>query len=263
MTLFMRLAQLMRDTPSLSSVDLYETDLTRIAVLLLDFMDGIAVSDTWRAGLVVNCGVEQVLFARDRIERFLPFIRIARVIPESEEAGGSTALDGLDFLISFDPIETALPVAVISSAITELDRRHINDTILTIAQHRAQGDRPVDDDLPARELPQMEGESLRDALHRALTAESLWAGTDEEFRKIFEMCSFTCGSTLILTYFSHEAGRTGSALFSIDAQIPFRRTRLTHAAVLAVSTSDERALGALSQTFRRKLATAGLAPAEL
>lgn len=159
MTLFMRLAQLMRDTPSLSSVDLYETDLTRIAMLLLDFMDGIAVSDTWRAGLVVNCGVEQVLFARDRIERFLPFIRIARVIPESEEAGGSTALDGLDFLISFDPIETALPVAVISSAITELDRRHINDTILTIAQHRAQGDRPVDDDLPARELPQMEGES--------------------------------------------------------------------------------------------------------
>ncbi|MFR4803211.1 MAG: hypothetical protein ACLT98_07795 [Eggerthellaceae bacterium] len=49
MTLFMRLAQLMRDTPSLSSVDLYETDLTRIAMLLLDFMDGIAVSDTWRA----------------------------------------------------------------------------------------------------------------------------------------------------------------------------------------------------------------------
>ena len=263
MTLFMRLAQLMRDTPSLSSVDLYETDLTRIAMLLLDFMDGIAVSDTWRAGLVVNCGVEQVLFARDRIERFLPFIRIARVIPESEEAGGSTALDGLDFLISFDPIETALPVAVISSAITELDRRHINDTILTIAQHRAQGDRPVDDDLPARELPQMEGESLRDALRRALTKENLWAGTVEEFHKIFEMCSFTCGSTLILTYFSHEAGRTGSTLFSIDAQIPFRRTRLTHAAVLAVSTSDERALGALSQTFRRKLATAGLAPAEL
>ena len=109
----------------------------------------------------------------------------------------------------------------------------------------------------------MEGESLRDALRRALTAESLWAGTDEEFRKIFEMCSFTCGTTLILTYFSHEAGRTGSALFSIDAQIPFRRTRLTHAAVLAVSTSDERALGALSQTFRRKLAAAGLAPAEL
>ena len=103
MTLFMRLAQLMRDTPSLSSVDLYETDLTRIAMLLLDFMDGIAVSDTWRAGLVVNCGVEQVLFARDRIERFLPFIRIARVIPESEEAGGSTALDGLHFSIFIRP----------------------------------------------------------------------------------------------------------------------------------------------------------------
>ena len=89
MTLFMRLAQLMRDTPSLSSVDLYETDLTRIAMLLLDFMDGIAVSDTWRAGLVVNCGVEQVLFARDRIERLLPFIRIARVIPKARRRVGA------------------------------------------------------------------------------------------------------------------------------------------------------------------------------
>lgn len=263
MTLFMRLAQIMRDTPSLSQVDLYETDLTRVAMLLLDSMDGIAVSDTWRAGLVVNCGIEQVLFARDRIERFLPFIRIARVIPESEQADGSASMDGLDFLISFDPIETSLPVAVISSAITERDRRYINDTILAIAQHRAQGEAPVDDDLPLRELPQADGESLRDALRRALAREGMWGGTADEFRKIFEMCSFTCGSTLILTYFSHEAARTASALYAIDAQIPFRRTRLTHAAVLAVSTSDERALGVLSQTFRRKLVAAGLAPSEL
>lgn len=262
MTLFMRLVQIMRDTPSLAQVDLYETDLTRIAMLLLDFMDGLAMSDTWRAGLVVNCGIEQVLFARDRIERFLPFIRIARVIPESEQADGSASLDGLDFLISFDPIETTLPVAVISSAITERDRRYINDTILTIAQHRAQGDGPVDDP-PVRELPQTEEESLRDALHRALTHERMWEGTDEEFLKIFETCSFICGDTLILTYFSHEAGRSASRLYAIDTQIPFRRTRLTHAAVLAVSTSDERALGALSQAFRRKLVADGLAPREL
>lgn len=77
------------------------------------------------------------------------------------------------------------------------------------------------------------------------------------------MCSFTCGSTFILTYFSHEANRTGSLICDIDAQIPFRRTRLTHAAVLAVSTADERALGALSQTFRRQLVSMGLAPSEL
>ena len=262
MTLFMRLAQIMRDTPSLEQVDLFETDLTRITMLLLDFMDGIAVSDTWRAGLVVNCGVEQVLFARDRIERFLPFIRIARVIPESEQADGSASLDGLDFLISFDPIETNLPVAVISSAITERDRRYINDTILAIASHRTQGDPPAIDETGIEDLPREEGETLQRSLLRALTDEHLWAGSEEEFAKIFEMCSFTCGSTLILTYFSHEAARTGSALYRIDAQIPFRRTRLTHAAVLAVSPLDERALGALSQTFRRQLVTSGLAPSE-
>lgn len=263
MTLFMRLTQIMRDTPSLSQIDLFETDLTRIAMLLLDFMDGIAVSDTWRAGLVVNCGVEQVLFARDRIERFLPFIRIARVIPESEQADGSASLDGLDFLVSFDPIETSLPVAVISSAITERDRRYINDTILAIASHRMQGDAPAIDETGIKDLPRKDDETLQQSLLRALTDEHMWTGSGEEFAKIFEMCSFTCGSTFILTYFSHEAAQTGSMVYRIDAQIPFRRTRLTHAAVLAVSTSDERALGALSQTFRRQLVTGGLAPSEL
>lgn len=263
MTLFMRLAQIMRDIQPLAQIDLYETDFTRIAMLMLDYMDGIAISDTWRAGLVVNCGVEQVLFARDRIERFLPFMRIARVIPESEQADGSAPLDGLDFLISFDPIETSLPVAVISSAITERDRRYINDTILSIAQHRSEGEGTVDDDLPTLELPQTEGESLRDALCRELTRENMWGGTRDEFRKVFEICSFTCDSTLILTYFSHEAGRTASRLYAIDTQIPFRRVRLTHAAVLAVSLSDERVLGALTQTFRRRLVAAGLAPREM
>lgn len=263
MTLFMRLVQIIRDTQTLSRLDLFETDLTRITMLLLDFMDGIAVSDAWRAGLVVNCGVEQVLFARDRIERFLPFIRIARVIPESEESGGVTSLDDLDFLISFDPIETTLPVAVISSAITERDRRYIDDTILAIAHHRAQGERPVDGDLPERTLPQEPDEPLNDALLRALTERKMWQGTEEEFRKVFEMCSFTCNSTLIMTYFSHEVECTGSVLFAIDTQIPFQRTRLTHAAVLAVSPDDERALGALSHTFRRKLTAAGLVPDEL
>lgn len=263
MTLFMRLAQVMRDTPSLAKVNLFETDFTRIAMLLLDFMDGIAVSDAWRAGLVVNCGVEQVFFARDRIERFLPFIRIARVIPESEQADGSAPLDGLDLLISFDPIETDLPTAVISSAITEQDRRHINDAVLAIASHRMKGEAPAIEEPCVKKLPRNEGESLKHALHRELTGERMWSGSEEEFSKIFEMCSFTCGSTFILTYFSHEANRTGSLICDIDAQIPFRRTRLTHAAVLAVSTADERALGALSQTFRRQLVSMGLAPSEL
>lgn len=262
LTLFMRLAQMLRDTPTLARLDLFETDFTRITMLLLDFMDGIAVSDTWRAGLVVNCGVEQVIFARDRIERLLPFVRIARVIPESEQVDGSASLDGLDFLISFDPIETNMPVAVITSAITERDRRYINDTILTISQRRTQSTQPVAHEEPIPVLPCKEGESLPQALLGELKRTKMWGGNDDEFAKVFEMCSFTCGSTLIMTYFSHEATQTGSLLYTIDAQIPFRRTRLTHAAVLAVSSADERALASLAQTFRRKLIAAGLAPSE-
>ena len=234
-TLFMRLAQLMRDTPSLSSVDLYETDHAhRHAVARFHgrHRGERHLARRPRGELRRRAGA-----VRARPHRALPAIHPHRPCDSRKRRGRWEHRARRTGLPHFNrrPIETALPVAVISSAITELDRRYINDTILAIAQHRAQGDGPVDDDLPVRELPRWRA-NRSDALHRALTAESLWAGTDEEFRKIFEMCSLTCAPRLS-SRISLQGGTHGSALFSIDAQIPFRRTRLTHAAVLAASTS--------------------------
>lgn len=263
MTLFMRLAQIVRDTPSLAELDLFETDLTRIAMLLLDYMENITVSGTWRAGLVANCGVEQIFFARDRIERMLPFIKIARVIPESNYIDGTISTNGLDLLLSFEPVESTLPVAVISSAITERDRRYINRTITGISSTRAKDEIVLDETLTACPLNLVEAEGLETALLHALTDEGIWQGSAKEFTRVFEMCSFTCKNTLILTVFSHEIARTSTLLYSVDTQIPFMRARLKYVAVLAVSPADERVLGALSQTFRRQLVAGGLAPSEL
>lgn len=260
MTPFMRICQIIRDTPSLAAIALYETDCTRIAMLLLNFMDGLASNDAWRVGIVANCGVEQVFFARDRIERLMPFARVVRVIPEHEQVGGGRALEGLDFLVSFDPIESTLPVAVISSAITETDRRHINDTILSISQQRSQGEAAILDSLTSRNLTCSDYESLIAALQQALVEDGLWRGDEDEFRPYFEMSAFACGSTLIFTLFSHEVAQTGSMIYQVDAQAPFRSTRVRNVAVLAVSPADERILGAVSTAFRHQLDAKGLVP---
>lgn len=263
MTTFMRICQIIRDTPSLAELSLYETDCTRVAMLLLNFMDDLSVSDAWRVGLVANCGVEQVFFARDRIERLLPFTRVVRVIPEQEQMEGGRALDGLDFLVSFDPIESTLPVALISNAITEEDRRHINDTILSISQQRAQGEATALDSLTSRELDCNDFESFIVALRLALIEDGLWRGAEEEFRSCFEMATFMCGPTLIFTLFSHEIAQTGSMIYEVDVQVPFWSTRVRHVAVLTVSPTDERILGAVSTTFRRQLVSKGLVPNKL
>ena len=55
-------------------------------MLLLSYMDGLSPHDQWRVGLVVNCGIEQVFYARDRLERLIPRMRVARVLTETEVA---------------------------------------------------------------------------------------------------------------------------------------------------------------------------------
>lgn len=165
--------------------------------------------------------------------------------------------------MSFDPIESTLPVAIISNAITEEDRRHINDTILSISQQRAQGEATALDSLTSRELDCNDFESFIVALRLALIEDGLWRGAEEEFRSCFEMATFMCGPTLIFTLFSHEIAQTGSMIYEVDVQVPFWSTRVRHVAVLTVSPTDERILGAVSTTFRRQLVSKGLVPNKL
>ncbi|MFR4803210.1 MAG: hypothetical protein ACLT98_07790 [Eggerthellaceae bacterium] len=175
---------------------------------------------------MVNCGVEQVLFARPH--RALPAIHPHRPRdPESEEAVGEHHTRRWT---SFHSTQSKRPCPSRSSRARSPSSTvaAINGTILTIARHRA-GRRAVDDDLPARELPQMEGD--RSAMPCVLHFPGRICGRAPSGSSTrLEMCSFTCGSTH-LTYFSHEAG-VGVRLFSIDAQFlppdaahPCRRAR--------------------------------------
>ena len=154
MTSFMRLSEVLRDAPDLSGLNLYQTDVTRLAMLLLSYMDGLSSHDQWRVGLVVNCGIEQVFYARDRLERLIPCMRIVRVLTETEvaEIESEPKHGSLDFLVSFDAIKTTLPLRVLSNAIDDADRSRIELLLLKLGCPHGLDDAPLAGGLPEREL---------------------------------------------------------------------------------------------------------------
>lgn len=260
MASYLRLMEVVRDAPGLSGLSFYETDYTRIAMLLMGYMDGMAAHDTWHVGLVVNCGIEQVFYARDRIERLIPCTRIARVLTEDEllaDASGTLKRD-LDFLVSFDPLETDMPLAVISNAIDESDRLRINAVIMQLGCPGQHGKPPIAESFPTRSLELAPPRTLRRELHRALVDDGLWKSPLSSFSAVLEMSSFRLDDWMVLAVFSNDVRASGARRYEVDASMGFTGKRLRHILVLAVARRDERALTPMVQAFRRMAEEAGL-----
>ncbi len=263
MPAYMRLSKTVLDSPDLANLGLYETDNTRIAMLLLSYMDNVSKQDLWSAGLVVNCGIEQVFYARDRIERLVPCLHIARVLTDQEAAASDAgALTGLDFLISFDPVKTSKPLATIGTAVSERDRATIDALIMSLAvrESGANGlnESGLLESLETYRLDITRPRELTRALHALLVEQSLLACPLDRFPRLLETCSFTIGSWLVFTVAAHDVARTAAALIDVDTSIGFIGRKLTRIAVLTVADKDERLLGPITKRFKELAAAAGL-----
>ena len=261
MASFMRLGEVLRDEPALHGISLYQTDVTRLGMLLLSYMDGISSHDQWHVGLVVNCGIEQVFYARDRLERLIPSVRITRVLTDREAVGpdAQSALAGLDFLVSFDPVKSSLPLCVISNAIDENDRSRIEALIMRIGfpQDRLD-DALLFGRLDEHELDVRHARMLHCMLHAALVDEGLWQGPLSEFSTVLEMHSFTRGPWMLLTVHSDDVARTGAVHYHVDTRAGFTGDRLQHILVLCVERGDERILASATERFKLLAIEAGL-----
>ena len=261
MASFMRLGEVLRDVPALRELNLYQTDVTRLGMLLLSYMDGISSHDQWHVGLVVNCGIEQVFYARDRLERLIPSVRITRVLTDREAVGPGAreALAGLDFLVSFDPVKSSLPLCVIGNAIGEGDRSRIEALIMRIGfpQDRLD-DALLFGRLAERELDIKHARTLQRTLHAALVDDGLWRGPLGEFPAILEMYSFTHGPWMLLTVFSNDVARTGAVHYHVETRAGFTGEKLRHILVLCVASGDERMLAAATERFKLLAIEAGM-----
>ncbi len=263
MPAYMRLARTVLDVPELEELDLYETDNTRIAMLLLSYMDNVSKQDLWSVGLVVNCSIEQVFYARDRIERLVPCLHVTRVLTDYEAAdNASGSLAGLDFLISFDPVKTDKPLVTIGTAVNERDRANIDALIMTLAGRGGSGSEQAEtgpiDGFETYRLDVSRPRELTRALHALLHEHGILECPLSRFPRLLETCAFTIGPWLIFTVASRDVTRTAATCIDVDTSIGFTGHKLKHIAVLTVAASDERLLGPITKRFRELALAAGL-----
>lgn len=106
------------DAPLLKECCPNDMEYTRFTMLLLPYLNEMKLEPRYRAGLIVNCSIEQAYFGKYKIEQFLPRISVRQILTEEEIKEYESALD---FFISFNYITSTIPHAEISSMVNQND----------------------------------------------------------------------------------------------------------------------------------------------
>lgn len=106
------------DTALLRKWRLNDMEYSRFTMLLLPYFNEIRLIQKYRAGLIVNCSLEQAYFGKYKIERSLPRISVRQILTEEEIEEYE---DGLDFFITFNYTACAIPHIEISSMVNQND----------------------------------------------------------------------------------------------------------------------------------------------
>ena len=260
MPYFMRVTEAMFDTESLQNLDLYNSDYTRIAMLMLSYMEDAAKDDIWNVGLVVNCGIEQAYFAISRIEKTLQNAHITKILTEAEALTKSFTgeLSGVDILIGFTAFESSIPHATISASFSEEDVMHINSLLLDLPKHSSARHTPLKDGLTHSSLEVSAQGMLRHDLFRDLVEREIWLGTEEEFVRCFEANSLAVDSWIIFSCLTNQVSATDALLYETKGHMSITGVTLDHVAVLTVSIEDRDMLNPITQNFKHMLIENGL-----
>lgn len=118
-----------------AGMQMFNGDLDRIALLLLSAKEQVRGTEPFRAALVVNCGVEQVVYAVARLNRLLPSLEVEPVMPADLEQRVAQTDRPIHFVIAFEHIVAPLPVCQISFTVGSAD-------IVKIGSFIASGHKP-------------------------------------------------------------------------------------------------------------------------
>lgn len=136
---FLCVMQLFHRDEKLRALQLYESEYTRLSMLLLPYFHQLNTQVRFRAGLIVNCSLELAYYGRMRITEAIANIDIVRILTEDELEEASPEVD---FFITFDYLHKKVPNVEISSIIQDSDIQKLQQYLNHLRRERAMK-RPV------------------------------------------------------------------------------------------------------------------------
>lgn len=131
---FLSVMRLFHKDEKLRGLQLYESEYTRLSMLLLPYFHQLDKQVRFRAGLIVNCSLELAYYGRMRISEALPNIDIVRILTEDEI---NAARFEVDFFITFDYLHKQVPNVEISSIIQDSDIQKLQLYLKQLRQQRS------------------------------------------------------------------------------------------------------------------------------
>lgn len=131
---FLCVMKLFHMDKQLSNLHLYESEYTRLSMLLLPSFRQLDQKIRFRAGLIVNCSLELSYYGRMRISEAITNIDIVRILTEDEI---DDACSEVDFFITFDYLHKKVPNVEISSIIQDSDIQKIQLYLNQLRRNKA------------------------------------------------------------------------------------------------------------------------------
>lgn len=131
---FLCMMQLFYEDDVLSQLCIYESEYTRLAMLMTPYFQSLAHQRKVRIGLVVNCSLELAYYGEITIRKAIPEIDITCVLTE-EEIPAKTAQ--VDYFISFEYLKQAVPYVEINSVIKEEDIQKLKQFHIAYLREKA------------------------------------------------------------------------------------------------------------------------------
>lgn len=251
---FCLLSSVLVDVAPVREASLHGSDYARIVLVLLEYLEQVDYQRRYRAGLVVNCGIDLALYGKHRIEKLVSKVRVADIVTEDEvqmacAKSSSGLFDRFDFLISFEPLAVDFPSVVVSSTVDERDIERIVAAIPLWKSGHETG-------LPwvHRKLKRgLKGVSVVRSLYDGLVEDGEIDLTYERFVWLFETLWFVKGRTLVLPLCCSGVRRTRAVLYQMEGDAQAFGKHCSMAAVLLVPLSDRGDLTPATERFKRVL----------
>lgn len=237
--IFLSVVKVFLDNEYLHNLHVFETEYTRLTMLLIPYFKELERNNKIHAGMVVNCSIEQAYYGKYTIEKAIPNIKIHKILTEQDM---ENAPYDEDMYISFDYLKTSQPYVQISSMIHAQDLDKIKAWIKdhkNINRECLFTKNPIIVSIAPGTYLQLCACIYKDMMQHYKMDISI-----EQFQDQIQILKLFEGDHAIIPFYNKHITEDHSMLYTIEKELFMEGIRIHHVHVLCIK---ERSFSALSE----------------